>query len=151
MFLILSKTCRLTMFSFLKAYSIGIKGQSELSGLCHDIRAVLSYLRLMKWKSCESFKNTGICKVRSHTQSVLNILLQICLEFVPCLQNRICHGIEAYILENKKIYNGSHFCNENNGKFALGWVFFLLTKLNFFGPFLTDFLCIIQKAFFFWA
>ena len=48
MFLILSKTCRLTMFSFLKAYSIGIKGQSELSGLCHDIRAVLSYLRLMK-------------------------------------------------------------------------------------------------------
>ena len=139
------------MFSFLKNYSIGIKGQSERSGLFLDIRAVLSHLRLMKWKSCESFKNTGKCKVRSHTQSVVNILLQICLEFVPCLQNRICHRVEACIRENKKIYNGFHFCNKNNGKFALGWVFFFRQNLTFFGPFLTDFLYIIQKAFFFWA
>ena len=39
--LILTKTYRFSIFSYPKNYSIRIKGQSEHSGLCPDIRAVL--------------------------------------------------------------------------------------------------------------
>ena len=82
----------------------------------------------MKWNSCESINNTGILKVRSHTQSVVDILLQFFFEFVTSLQNRIC--VEAYILRNKNIYYGSHFCNKSNGILVLVWFFFFRQNLT---------------------